>query len=170
MVSHFYSYLFFCQPIHGYFITQMCRKFHTQRPQLCTLVFFFFYCTNHGALRSLSTLSTYSQLIKKKKGIVKMLTSQWPVRFYILYLLTVVNRIIFSSILQIWYVEVRISRSMSDSPVEFEITRVDCTFSGTCLNGSLFRRYKNRSIVVWFMVFLCSGFRLPLITFLWSLF
>ena len=32
----------------------------------------------------------------------------------------------FSSILQIWYVEVRISRSISESPLEFEITRVDC--------------------------------------------
>ena len=31
-----------------------------------------------------------------------------------------------SSILQTWYVEVRIYRSISDSPLEFEITRVDC--------------------------------------------
>ena len=44
-----------------------------------------------------------------------------------IYLLNVVVRIIFSSILQIWYVEVRISRSISDSPLEFDITRVDCT-------------------------------------------
>ena len=41
-------------------------------------------------------------------------------------MLNVVNRIIFSSILQIWFVEVRISRSISESPLEFEITRVDC--------------------------------------------
>ena len=41
-------------------------------------------------------------------------------------LLNVVNRIIFSSILQTWYVELRISRSSSESPLEFEITRVDC--------------------------------------------
>ena len=34
----------------------------------------------------------------------------------------------FSSILQFWYVEVRISRSISKSPLEFEITRVDCNF------------------------------------------
>ena len=33
----------------------------------------------------------------------------------------------FSSILQIWYVEVRISRSISESHLEFEITRIDCT-------------------------------------------
>ena len=41
-------------------------------------------------------------------------------------LLNVVVRIIFSSILKIWYVEVQISRSVSESPLEFEITRVDC--------------------------------------------
>ena len=34
----------------------------------------------------------------------------------------------FSSVLQIWYVEVRISRSISESPLEFEITRVDCNW------------------------------------------
>ena len=32
----------------------------------------------------------------------------------------------FSSILKIWYVEVRISQNVSESPMEFEITRVDC--------------------------------------------
>ena len=37
----------------------------------------------------------------------------------------VVVRFIFSSILQIWYVEIRISRSISESPLDFEITRVD---------------------------------------------
>ena len=42
-------------------------------------------------------------------------------------LLNVVNQIFFSSILQTWYVELRISRSISESPLEFEITRVDCT-------------------------------------------
>ena len=35
----------------------------------------------------------------------------------------------FSSILQIWYVEVQIYRSISDSPLEFEITRVDCIWT-----------------------------------------
>ena len=48
-------------------------------------------------------------------------------------LLNVVVRIIFSSILQIWYVEVRISRSISESPLEFEITRVDCM----CFRGEI---------------------------------
>ena len=32
----------------------------------------------------------------------------------------------FFSILQFWYVEVQISRSISESPLDFEITRVDC--------------------------------------------
>ena len=41
-----------------------------------------------------------------------------------------VNQIIFSSILQTWYVELRISRSISESPLEFEITRVDCNCYG----------------------------------------
>ena len=35
--------------------------------------------------------------------------------------------IYFSSILQIWYIEVRISQSISESPLDFEITRVDCS-------------------------------------------
>ena len=39
-----------------------------------------------------------------------------------------VVRIIFSSILQIWYVEVRISQSISEGPLEFEISRVDCIY------------------------------------------
>ena len=47
-----------------------------------------------------------------------------------IYLLNVVVRIIFFSILQIWYDEVRISRSITESPLEFEITRVDCICFG----------------------------------------
>ena len=35
----------------------------------------------------------------------------------------------FFSVLQIWYVKVRISRSISESPFDFEITRVDCIFA-----------------------------------------
>ena len=49
-------------------------------------------------------------------------------------LLNVVNQIIFSSILQTWYVELRISRSISESPLEFEITRVDCSMLGKNFN------------------------------------
>ena len=57
-----------------------------------------------------------------------------------IYLLNVVVRFFFS-ILQIRYVEVRISRSISESPLKFEITRVECilddknTLSGvTCMH------------------------------------
>ena len=42
------------------------------------------------------------------------------------HLWNMVVRFIFSSILQIWYVEVRISRSISEGSLDFEITRVDC--------------------------------------------
>ena len=35
---------------------------------------------------------------------------------------------VFSSVLQIWYVEVRISRSVSEGPFDFEITIVDYIF------------------------------------------
>ena len=35
--------------------------------------------------------------------------------------------IYFSLILKIWYVELWISRSISDSPLDFEVTRVDYT-------------------------------------------
>ena len=36
--------------------------------------------------------------------------------------------LLFSSLSQHWYVEVRISQSVSVSPLEFEITRVDCIY------------------------------------------
>ena len=39
-----------------------------------------------------------------------------------------VVQIVFFSILQIWYVEVRISRTVSEGPFDFEITRVDCIY------------------------------------------
>ena len=39
-----------------------------------------------------------------------------------------VVRIVFSSILQVGYVEVRISRSVLEGPFDFEITRVDCIY------------------------------------------
>ena len=35
--------------------------------------------------------------------------------------------ILFSSLLQLWYFEVKLSRSISQSPLEFKITRVNCT-------------------------------------------
>ena len=56
-----------------------------------------------------------------------------------LHLLNAVVRFIFSSSLQIWYVEVRISRSIFESPLKFEITRVDCSYiipsTDVCISG-----------------------------------
>ena len=50
----------------------------------------------------------------------------------------------FSSVLQIWYVEVRISRSISESPLEFEITRVDCTTKSPAISlGYFWGKIKN---------------------------
>ena len=49
-----------------------------------------------------------------------------------IHLLNVVVQFIFSSILQFLYVEVRISRSISERPVDFEITRVDCIWRLLC--------------------------------------
>ena len=43
-----------------------------------------------------------------------------------------VVRLVFSSILHIRYVEVRISRSVSASPFDFEITRIDCMYICNC--------------------------------------
>ena len=48
-----------------------------------------------------------------------------------IHLRNVVVRVIFSSILQFWYIEVRISRSISKSLLNFEITRVDCNWQNT---------------------------------------
>ena len=45
----------------------------------------------------------------------------------------------FSSILQIWYVEVRISRSVLEGPFDFKITRVDCISITCCLYNSVFQ-------------------------------
>ena len=42
------------------------------------------------------------------------------------HLWNLVVRLVFSSILHIWYVEVRIYRSVSEGPFDFEISRVDC--------------------------------------------
>ena len=47
------------------------------------------------------------------------------------HLLNVAVRFIFSSILQIGYVVVRISRCVSESPFDFEIMRVDCVYGET---------------------------------------
>ena len=69
-------------------------------------------------------LTTCKNIMEKIFTIFSIYLSS-RVQLYI-YLLNVVSRICFSSLLQIWYVEVRIYRSISESPLEFEITRVDC--------------------------------------------
>ena len=76
------------------------------------------YCRKEEKLLLRSNFSSFPQYFQYISGV----------KLHI-YLLNVVNRTSFSSILQIWYVEVRISRSISDSPLEFEITRVDCNFA-----------------------------------------
>ena len=43
------------------------------------------------------------------------------------FLLNLVVRLVFSSILHIWYVEVWISRCVVEGPFDFEIARVDCS-------------------------------------------
>ena len=48
-----------------------------------------------------------------------------------------VVRFIFSFILQIWYVEIRISRSISESPLDFEITRINCNSNRTHLLSAI---------------------------------
>ena len=53
------------------------------------------------------------------------------------HLWNVVVRFIVSSILQIWYVEVRISRSIWESSLDFEITRVDCI----CLKSFIWKNW-----------------------------
>ena len=61
-------------------------------------------------------------------------------------LLKVVNWIILSSILQIWYVDLRISRSISERPLEFEITRIDC-IRLKCLFASVDKsKFKNGTV------------------------
>ena len=70
-------------------------------------------------------LATGKKILWKRGGQYFQYISKFKIKLHI-HLLNVVVRIIFSSILQILYVEVRISRSISESPLEFEITRVDC--------------------------------------------
>ena len=52
-----------------------------------------------------------------------------------IHLYNLVVRLAFSSILQICYVEVRISRSVSEGPFDFEITRVDCTMKEIAISA-----------------------------------
>ena len=54
---------------------------------------------------------------------------------------------IFSLILQIGYVDLRISRSISDSPLNFEITRVDCIcYFKIFINNRSYLMFKWRTV------------------------
>ena len=77
------------------------------------------YCGKEEKLLLRSNFSSFPQYVQYISNFKSPITH--------IYLLNVVNRISFYSGLQIWYVEVRISRSISESPLEFEITRVDCS-------------------------------------------
>ena len=77
------------------------------------------YCRKEEKLLLRSNFSSFPQYFQ----YISNFRSPLPIS-----LLNVVNQIIFSSILQTWYVELRISRSISESPLEFEITRVDCIY------------------------------------------
>ena len=77
------------------------------------------YCRKEEKLLLRSNFSSFPQYFQYISNFKSPITL--PIS-----LLNVVNQIIFSSILQTWYVELRISRSISESPLEFEITRVDC--------------------------------------------
>ena len=54
-----------------------------------------------------------------------------------IHLWNVVVRYIFSSVLQIWYAEVRIPRSISESTLDFEITRIDCIWTTAHMRNAL---------------------------------
>ena len=77
------------------------------------------------------SLPTGNKLLWKRGASVPQYF-QYILNFLILgvklhiHLWNVVVSFIFSSNLQFWYVEVRISRSILESPWDFEITRVDC--------------------------------------------
>ena len=79
------------------------------------------YCGKEEKLLLRSNFSSFPQYFQYISNFNSPITH--------IYLLNVVVRIIFSSILQIWYVELRISRSISEGPLEFEITRVDCNWA-----------------------------------------
>ena len=68
------------------------------------------------------------------------------------HLWNLVFRLVFSSVLQIWYVELRIFRSVSEGPFNFEITRVDCiltTDSVISLSVALYeKKLANKSTII----------------------
>ena len=103
--------------------TESATLFHRS---ICDYYYYFFYCD--VSLMSLRTstgpnihfyLGAYFSSFPQYFNI--SLTS--GVKLHI-HLLNVAVWLIFASLLQIWYVEVRISQGISESPLDFEITRV----------------------------------------------
>ena len=102
-------------------------------------------------------ISTGNKILWKRGEIAPKDFSSFPQYFeYIsnlvvkldIHLWNVVVRFIFSSVMQILYVEVRISGIILESPLGFEITRVDCSdlstifliYSHTLLTLSIFSK------------------------------
>ena len=84
-----------------------------------------------------------------------------------------VVRFIFSSILQIWYVEVWISQGISEDALDFEITGVDCILSHRNLScASIFfpPSFHLKAVisgtysVPWFFIFLNLTLKAPITT------
>ena len=80
--------------------------------------------TGNKILQKRSEIAPKEQFLLFSTIFLKYLLAS-GVKLHIL-LWNLVVRFIFSSILKIWYVEVRISQSISESSLDFEITRVDC--------------------------------------------
>ena len=78
------------------------------------------YCGKEEKLLLRSNFSSFPQYFQYTSNFKNLILH--------IYLLNMVNRIIFPSILQMGYVEVRISRRISESPLKFKITRVDLCF------------------------------------------
>ena len=77
------------------------------------------YCGKEEKLLLRSNFSSFPQYFQYISNFKSPIT-------YI-YLLNVVVRIIsFSSVLELWYVEIRVYRSILKSPLEFQLKRVDC--------------------------------------------
>ena len=74
-----------------------------------------------------------------------------------IHLLNVVARFIFSSILQIWYIEFRISRSISESSLNSAISRVDCISLFEVICPFTFTPEFLKCILLWLKLVECSA-------------
>ena len=110
VVSHYLDFAFLEQSLISKWKSGFC--FNMQIKQQVTK-----YCGKGEKLLLRSNFSAFPLFLKY------LLAS--GVKLHIL-LWNLIVRFIFSSILKIWYVEVRISQSISESSLDFEITRDDC--------------------------------------------